>query len=503
MKKLYFIFAVAFTTTFTFSVWNGGEKLLAQSVAINSNGALPNPCALLDINAAPGNNKGLLVPRISLLSTTDVVTIPSPATSLLVYNTNASMIGGALGFWYWDGTAWVAMGSGSSSSASGWLTTGNNGITAANFLGPINNAVLKFRTNNIQSGIIDPAGPTYLGFEAGLSSTGGPKNVGLGYQVMKTSITGNNNTAVGYQAMMTSNSQFNTAVGYYSLTGFTSPGLTGMENTAIGYGTLDWLSTGSYNCALGSEAGSGIRTGDRNIAIGKLALAANQSGSENIAIGDQAMGAFFSTGSFNVAIGKNALTGSGGNQSNNTCIGYMSDATSGSLNPISNATALGNGAIATANNTMMFGNTSVIGWGFGVTPSATQALKVGTGATNGNGASLTVGGTWTNSSSRSLKDNITQLDGTDILSKIGKLEVARWKYKGTEEYHIGPFAEQFYDLFNTGINNISVSTIDPSGVALVGVQQLIKENKNLKSEIEKQDARIKKLEDIISANAKK
>ena len=84
----------------------------AQNVGINTTGAMPNQSALLDISdSGAANHRGLLIPRVSLLSTTDATTISSPATSLLVYNTNASMTGGAVGFYYWNGTTWVAMGS--------------------------------------------------------------------------------------------------------------------------------------------------------------------------------------------------------------------------------------------------------------------------------------------------------------------------------------------------------------------------------------------------------
>ncbi|MHB8262000.1 MAG: hypothetical protein ACYDEC_17210, partial [Bacteroidia bacterium] len=75
-------------------LWKG-SGIGAQNVGINSTGATPDPSSLLDINAAPSNNKGLLIPRISLASTTDVTTIPTPATSLVVYNTNATMTGGS------------------------------------------------------------------------------------------------------------------------------------------------------------------------------------------------------------------------------------------------------------------------------------------------------------------------------------------------------------------------------------------------------------------------
>lgn len=82
----------------------------AQNVGINSTGATPNASALLDVDAAPANNKGILIPRVSLTSTVDVTTIASPATSLLVYNTNVAMTGGGLGFFYWDGAAWSRVG---------------------------------------------------------------------------------------------------------------------------------------------------------------------------------------------------------------------------------------------------------------------------------------------------------------------------------------------------------------------------------------------------------
>ncbi len=99
-----------------FSAFLAHEQGIAQNIGINTTGALPAASALLDVDAAPGNNKGVLITRIALLSTTDVVTIPSPATSLLVYNTNAAMTGGSLGFWYFDGTKWVGLQNSSSTS---------------------------------------------------------------------------------------------------------------------------------------------------------------------------------------------------------------------------------------------------------------------------------------------------------------------------------------------------------------------------------------------------
>jgi hypothetical protein len=54
-------------------------------------------------------------------------------------------------------------------------------------------------------------------------------------------------------------------------------------------------------------------------------------------------------------------------------------------------------------------------------------------------------------------------------------------YKGTDnEYHIGPMAQDFHAAFNVGLNNTSISTIDPAGVALIGIQELSKENEAIK-----------------------
>ena len=75
-----------------------------QGVSINTSGTQADPSAMLDVSST---SKGLLIPRVALTSINDVTTIASPATSLLVYNTNAAMTGGAVGFWYFNGTNWV------------------------------------------------------------------------------------------------------------------------------------------------------------------------------------------------------------------------------------------------------------------------------------------------------------------------------------------------------------------------------------------------------------
>jgi hypothetical protein len=66
----------------------------------------PHTSAKLEVSAT---NKGFLPPRIALLSTTDVVTITSPATGLVIYNTataGATPNNVLPGYYYWDGSKW-------------------------------------------------------------------------------------------------------------------------------------------------------------------------------------------------------------------------------------------------------------------------------------------------------------------------------------------------------------------------------------------------------------
>lgn len=81
----------------------------AQNVGVNATGATPDASAILDISSS---DKGMLVPRVTLTGTNDITTIATPATSLLVYNT-ATVSDVTPGFYYFNGTLWVRIASGS------------------------------------------------------------------------------------------------------------------------------------------------------------------------------------------------------------------------------------------------------------------------------------------------------------------------------------------------------------------------------------------------------
>ena len=77
-------------------------SVLAQSLGIGTD--IPHASAMLHVN---GNNKGVLINQVALASTIDNSTIVTPATGLLVYNTNTTTTGSndvEIGFYYNGGS---------------------------------------------------------------------------------------------------------------------------------------------------------------------------------------------------------------------------------------------------------------------------------------------------------------------------------------------------------------------------------------------------------------
>src|SRR5258706_5183188 len=78
----------------------GMYSVNAQGVGINPSGNPADPSALLDLNAAPANNKGLLIPR---LTTTERDAITNPAQALQIYNITSKC------FEVWENGFWQKM----------------------------------------------------------------------------------------------------------------------------------------------------------------------------------------------------------------------------------------------------------------------------------------------------------------------------------------------------------------------------------------------------------
>jgi hypothetical protein len=79
-------------------------------------------------------------------------------------------------------------------------------------------------------------------------------------------------------------------------------------------------------------------------------------------------------------------------------------------------------------------------------------------------------------SDRNLKENLTLLDGRDILSYLAAIQVFSWNYKLQDPSirHIGPMAQDFDAAFGVGESDRSISTVDAHGISLAAIQGLYK-----------------------------
>jgi trimeric autotransporter adhesin len=334
---------------------------------------------------------------------------------------------------------------------------------------------------------------TFVGEDAGKENIDGNENTFIGNGAGRNLTDKNNIIAIGKESIGGSNASpgfntiaigdragFNTGAGGKGLYIGSAAGYNGnggiaigdsasfngsnFASIALGYKSLFDLTSGIYNVSVGAYSQQRTTNGIYNVSLGSFALNDNTSGNYNVAIGGSAL-SINTSGDYNTSIGYSAGRYGGINLTNGTVIGYDS--------------------YISSSNTMAFGNTDVTKWVFGgSTTPAGRAFVVGSTNVNGNGAYLTTGGTWTNTSDSHKKDDFSTPDGADVLNKIDKLPITRWKYKGTDEYHVGPTAQDFYEAFQLGLDSTSISTVDPSGIALRAIQQLIKENKELKQRIE-------------------
>lgn len=330
-------------------------------------------------------------------------------------------------------------------------------------------------------------------YNNGFGATGSQalQNTAVGSKSLFSNTTGGYNSAFGYSSLIDNTSgNYNSAFGVNSLGNNT----TGFSNSAFGYIALALNTTGQYNSAFGVQSLNRNTTGSNNSAFGLNSLFYNTTGNTNVGAGNSSL---FNntTGDGNTAVGFNALYNNTTGEYN---VGLGYNASVSVTNRYS--AAIGANSTSSAMRTMAFGRAdSVLHWVFGRTAcsSTGYAFQVGSSTANGNSAYLTSGGAWTNTSDVNLKTDITPINGSDLLARIKQLEITRWRYTGTNEYHIGPMAQQFYQLFRTGVDDKGISTVDPAGIALRGIQEQQKQIEALKTENEQLKQAIEELRQLI------
>ncbi len=107
-----------------------------------------------------------------------------------------------------------------------------------------------------------------------------------------------------------------------------------------------------------------------------------------------------------------------------------------------------------------------------------------------NNGTVQVRGTLSQGSDRNIKENFSEIDSHDVLTRVVALPITRWTYKEDPAVqHLGPVAQDFRAAFGLGSDDKSIAVVDSEGVALAAIQGLNK----------KVDDRNRELLDLVKA----
>lgn len=257
----------------------------------------------------------------------------------------------------------------------------------------------------------------------------------------------------------------------------------GENATAFG---LSSRATGSGSTALG---GSSTASGPAAVALGEFSVA---SGQESYAFGRNVT----ASGTRSIAIGNYAST--------DDKTGAIVISANDGFSTVEVKAASSNQFVARAGHFWL-------GSGTAVTAPAGHLL------TTSSGAYLSTGGTWTNSSDVSRKENFETVDAEEVLGKIADMSIRSWSYKGeaASVRHVGPTAQDFHGAFGLGDGETAIATVDADGINLLAVQALEKrtaeqartiqalqaENQLLQQRLARIEAALRRLADIGSEEA--
>ncbi len=321
----------------------------------------PDATSELEITSA---TRGILIPRVSLTDVTLISPIASiPATSLLIWNTNTSVIGGeGIGYYYWDGSKWVYLIN--TNTIATYITPHNTldmaydqgGAGAGRTITADNGIVLINGTDGIRTtGTINSG--SYLGSTSGVQMFFYPR-IGAfraGTGTWSHSFPGTGNVGSFSVAMGSSN----TASGQFSLALVNGSSAEAESSVAIGNGAN---AVQQDDMALGQSA---LADGSSATAIGESSEA---TGKSSIAIGSAA----HSIGDQSTALGKSCQA----EATNSTAIGFGSQAIS------DESTAIGNGIRTDSFSEFSLGSNNTNGGGNKTTWVTTdRLLSIGNGST--------------------------------------------------------------------------------------------------------------------------
>ena len=202
------------------------SNLSNAQIAINSDGSAPDASAMLEITSS---NKGILIPRVT---TAERTAITSPATGLMVYDTDENS------FWYYNGTAWSTIGGGAGFTSESGITHSNN-----------NDDDFLFGVDSLNHGSGLEA-KMFFDKDKGAFRVGGvsddswdESNIGTYSTAFGRNTEASGEDATSFGLLTTASGATSTAFGLNAVA-------SGDNSTAFGYGTA---ASGTYSTAFGYD----------------------------------------------------------------------------------------------------------------------------------------------------------------------------------------------------------------------------------------------------------
>jgi hypothetical protein len=303
---------IAAAILLSLQITNAQTNIFPATGAAGIGTTSPDASSLLDMVST---SKGILISRMTKTQRDAIIT---PATGLLIYQTNSTP-----GFYYYDGSKWTAIAPKGVNKSLSNLTV----PTAVNVdLLPDSNAGENLGSSSKQWNNLYLAGSVYLTGHRFLATNAGTgiNNTAVGTDAFSGNSTGFGNTATGHLSLYSNTTGYhNTADGdsalYSNTTGHSNVavGNAALKNCINGYDLVALGDSALYsqvnttvgyfnNTALGGKALFSNTTGYNNTATGSAALYANVSGADNTATGEAVLGSN-TTGNFNTGIGAASL----------------------------------------------------------------------------------------------------------------------------------------------------------------------------------------------------
>jgi hypothetical protein len=433
---------------------------------------------------------------------------------------------------YDDGTNLITTSSGASLTTGGeWdharradtaLSVVSNSVDSANIIdgtiqlvdlwqnGASSGQVIKWDGSAWSPASDEGGGGAYLPLAGGtmtgvISSTGDPDitmgkgnfgsgNINTGTQAF---VAGSNNRARGAYSVVSGGgsatlADSNSAIGDYSTVAGGRQNRSTSDYATVGGGVSNTASGGYYPTIAG---------GVSNTASAQYAAVGG--GIDNTA---SQTSATVSGGSYNTASGAfSTVPGGSDNRASGQlsfAAGWKAEASHAGAFVWADQTGYPSGTYFTSERTNQFRARANGGARFDVNNSRwVNIYDNGTNLINtSSGATLTTGGTWTNSSDRNLKEHFTSIDGKLLLEKLSKLPISLWNYRSERQdiKHIGPMAQDFYALFGVGNDDKTISTVDPAGIALAAIQELLKQSEQKTARIEQLEAQMAEMKMLVN-----